>query len=387
MARDYWMTRRLAPVVDKIRQTIELPAVTANCGPTQGSLYVTTDLFAAAYNTVLVSLSVTTGVTLDFYAKVMPGTTQKIMRLVDSVTGEGLELYALTDSSLRISVIHSGGTQNTTAAFNYLSEWHRFTITFDASGLTTKLYIDNVLVKTTAAIVGTVSFTNGARVLIGNSLTDSRVNGYFNEIRVWDELLSQDEINATTSYRSANDSTLEYYVRLRAVSNVPIVGTGVFASTSLSNAAASDDAPTILYGASFVVAEWPVELDNNVSLVWPQDPDDGTTGMLVVRWTDSDDVVQRRRLWNLDGVDIAPEPELYAGENVGDSFVLELWNIDGEETCVLPDDLTLHVSITTDPQTSYDHTAEEAADITVDTTLAATYPLTFPITFNTQQTY
>ena len=74
---------------------------------------------------------------------------------------------------------------------------------------------------------------------------------------------------------------------------------------------------------------------------------------------------------------------------MGSDINLELWNIDGEATCVLPSDLTLYISYCTNPTTSYDKTHQAAiAAPTVDTTLAEGFPLTpFPLQFNEQQTY
>jgi hypothetical protein len=76
------------------------------------------------------------------------------------------------------------------------------------------------------------------------------------------------------------------------------------------------------------------------------------------------------------------------GENLGSSFTLEFWNVDGANTTVLPQDYVLGISSCTNPTTSYDKTQQSAVTVTADSTLAKTYPLTpFPLVFNTQQTY
>jgi len=108
-----------------------------------------------------------------------------------------------------------------------------------------------------------------------------------------------------------------------------------------------------------------------------------------VRWTDEDNVIQRRRLNDMEGVDIAPFPEKYAGETLPLTYVFECWNVDGASSITLSTDLVIYTSLTSQPTSDTDHVNVVAVtNPTIDTTLGEPFPVTdFPLEFNTQQTY
>jgi hypothetical protein len=399
MSRDYWMTRRKAPIIDKLKQTITLQDITTNCGPSRGSLYITRGTYSAVYNSNTISIPylVNGGIAVDAYLKIMPGTSKQFLRCIDAGAAPiGLTLYAVdgTTSTLRFTVRDNAGTQDINFTYNYLNAWHRYTLVYDDSTGTGYCYIDNQLVATTSPSGSTMTFANNILVIIGvNINVNSYVNAFISEVRVWNKLLTQTDILATTSYRGTYDETnnlLAYYVRTRSISNVPVIGAGTFEPAISTYASVSTtEYPPLIYGSSFVVAKWPVTLPKSVSLQWPITMPENTTGVLCVTWTDSNGIFQRRKLWSLDGVDLAPQPETYRGENVSNAFVFELWNIDGASSCGLTQNIVLGISSCTNPTTSYDKTQQAAiANPTPDTTLAEGFPLTpFPLQFNEQQTY
>lgn len=397
MSRDYWMTQRSAPIIDKLKQTVTLPAVTANCAPSSGSVYITAGSDFVLTNDTVFALPATNGITLDFYAKVVStSVVENTLALLSNVGGNRRIKITHSNSQpniLTITAINSGGTQSASFQYSYRNDWHRFTLVYDSITYKLSVYIDNQFVISTAALpAGTLLFTTGAYAALGGNVdtADTGTVGFFNELRVWNEALTQDRINATTSYRSINDTNLAYYVRIRnPASNIPIIGSGDFYIDSPLAQASTTEYPVFKYGFSFVVAEYNFNIGRNISFKWPVDPPTGVTGMLVARWIDSEGVTQRRRLWDLDGVNIYPPPERYAGENMRSDICLELWNQTGRATCSLPSDLILYVSFCTNPTTSYDKTNQAAiAAPTVDTTLAESFPLTpFPLQFNEQQTY
>jgi hypothetical protein len=96
----------------------------------------------------------------------------------------------------------------------------------------------------------------------------------------------------------------------------------------------------------------------------------------------------RAYLWRHDDVFISQVQD-YKGERLPATFTLECWNVDGNETIDLDEDVILELSKKTLPQSSIDRTAINS-NLTINTLLACPFTngyATFPLTFNTQQTY
>ena len=410
--KDFWLTRRPVVRTDKIRQVMTLAAGTYNSGLVAGSQ----DL-SQAWNLYKADVTATTLVekecTLEFWYNVIApfGFTARDVVFISSAILYNLKVRC--DASAGVWKIVIGDsvptfvTLNTGIAIEY-NTWHHYAVTRSyAAGTTTiKFYVDGVLRYTgTDGTLNGNNVTPTYSVYVGDQTSSSVLAlGYLAQLRLWSSVRTDGEIawgyNKVLGYPQAGSgqyTTLLHSLPMDYIEASPdeIISRGVefantYAITGINPIIMSSlqyPANALTFGGSFVVCQWPVTLTYQTSLVWPVEVPTGTTGMLCVRWTDDDGVVQRRKLWDMDGVDIVPVPDLYEGEKLDITFYLELWNIDGAATTVLGADLEVSVALCTAPTTSYDHTQQTITTPVADSTLAANYPLTFPITFNTQQVY
>jgi len=388
MARDFWLTRRHTPTVDKIRQTITLPAVTADCFRDRASVYNNGSGTGKLVSNASVN-TVTTVFTLEFAFKVSsrpPATNNDVFLLLSANPADYVSVQVI-GTDCHVACVLSG--LNDVAFPIAFNEWQFLSIVVDAA--TTNLlsvYLNGAFVGSMAAVgVPAAAFD---RWTVGGPTGSESFLGSIAELKLWDTLRT-DYIPSDYN-RPKGTITVEPnligYVPMNEGSGASVTAqNGDWTSLLLGPIAWSTDYPPLIYGASFVLAEWPITLPNHVSLVWPKNPDAGTTGMLVVRWVDSDGEVRRCRLWDLDGVDIAPNPPRYAGENVTNDFCFELYNVDGAESVVLPAALTISISSTTMPTNSSDRAQQGAATGVTDQALGAVYPLVFPITFDQPLTF
>jgi len=396
MGRDFWNTRRLVPRVHKIRQTITLPAASCKSFRRHASIYANGGDDCDMVSNNSASIGVTDNFTVEFavlpYPK-QPDTGQTLLSIGASGGADYL-IFSLSNSqagSNELLIVSSSLIGlNTLEASLTAHQWNFVALTYDDAGSgAMNLYVNGELVATRPTSgVAANAFDN---FTFNSASSFDSVPCYFGELKVWDvtrDLYIPTEYDHVPGEITEVPNLIGYVPMNDGVGSAAVAQNGDWTVPLETNDSWSlTEFPPVKFGASFVVAEWAVALDQSVSLVWPRDPDDDTTGMLAVRWLDADGEVQRRRLWDYDGVDISPMPALYAGENLTTDFVFELWCVDGDTTCVLPNDFVISISYTTNPTTSYDRVQTSAATLTVDKTLAATYPLTFPITFDTQQTY
>lgn len=390
MARDFWQTVRKAVRIDKIKKSLTIPAGTYNCGFTRASLYQVGTVSPAklASNITLSN----TQVTIDFWAKLIPSTVSPcdIFALVSSSAAGDIRM-AVTGSTTIMTIITSLNTYTFTVNEVFYHEWHRFTVTFSVTDNELRLYVDAELkgaVTTTGNLVDNdFSFVFGSAAILGQSI------GYYNELALYATRKIQEAIRQTSSFKAnigAYGTNLQGYWKLNNLSATvcaPSVGAIDINAQSGFHALSTEEYAPIKFGASFVAVQYPVTLGYKASLQFPKKAPDDITGMFVVRWTDDDGVVQRRKLWDMDGVDIGPAPAAYNGEPLSSPFYLEFWNIDGNATAVIPSDIVLRVSKCSKPTTSYDTTAVSAGTVTADSTLAEPFSLTLPATFASQQTY
>lgn len=388
MARDFWMTKRLAVRVDKIKKSITIPAATYNCGPTNASLYVPSTTVALYTGGTPFSVGSINALSIDFRLNQFDNPSVNNYIIVQLLSSSGNFIKLLNNGGvLRLEVQASGGavTSNTTRTLPFHS-WARYTITFSSTDNRCKLYVNNELIL---SLVTTGNMGADDYILaFGDAPNQSYVIGHIQDVALYSRALDQESIYNTETHRGnvgVYGSGLTAYWKLRSnfadsLGNAPDLET----TDPLASFTTDEYAP-IKFGASFVVAQAEFSLGTKCSLRFPNTPPEGTTGLFIVRWTDEDGEVQRRKLWSLDGVDV--DADDYRGEAVTDDFVLELWNVDGNDTVILPEDIVFRISKTTNPTTSYDTTAQAAAEVTVNSELAAPFPLVFPIVFDTQQTY
>lgn len=389
MARDFWMTKRLAVKIDKIKKSLTIPAASYNCGPVNQSLYMPSTTSALYTGGTPFAIGSFTTVSIDFYLRQFDNPTSNNYIICQLISSIGPRIMSLKNNGgfLRLEVVTSGGTfvVNTTRPIPFHS-WTRYTLTFSSVTNLARLYINTELV---ASVVTAGNLSVDDYILaFGDSPVQSFVIGYIQDVALYIKELTQEDVIQIGTHRGnvgVYGANLAAYWKLRQNFD-PTVGAVPDLETADPLSEFTDDqvAP-IKFGASFVVAQTDIALDSKCSLRFPSTPPEGTTGAFVVRWEDDNGVIQRRKLWEQTGVDLVAA--VYSGEPVSANFTLEFWNIDGEDTAVIPEDIVFRVSKTTHPTTSYDTTPVAAATVTMDSTLASNFPMAFPIVFNTQQVY
>ena len=395
MGRDFWNTIREAVKIGPIKGSLTIPAGTFNCGFPRASVYSPPSL-SPIRNNGLFGLS-STEITIDFWAKLLiadplfasvsvirlTNGTQRISLTTDNVSG-----------TMKVTAVTTGGTYTANLSKTYYHAWHRFTITFSSVNNILKLYVDSTL-ESSIVTTGNLG-ANNFDIFFGSSSVSNDNPAYFNELALYTKEMTKEEVIQTNSYRANIGAYGQFLSRYWKMNNVgavsiltPSVG-GIFLlidPAQLQEVVTTEYAP-IKFGASFIAVQYDVALTYKTSVQFPKNPPVGMTGQIVLRWLDDAGVVQRRKLWTLTGVDIAPSPAVYNGERLAKAFTIEVWNVDGAATVVIPSDIILWVAKTTKPTTSYDMAAVASSIIIADSTLASSaYPLVFPITFNNQQTY
>lgn len=393
MSRDFWLTKREAVKIDKIKKSLTISADSFDCGPVNSSIQLGNNLSPirpTGAGTQPLTLSATT-ITLDFWAYIVPTITVASWGVVEleEASGYGIKITTTT-STLTVSIVTSAATYTITYPTPWY-QWKRYTVAVDTANNIAKFYLDGVEVGSVAVAAGSFSTTT-FDLWFGDSVFLGYLNGYLQDIALYNVYKNANAVDALKTHKGTTGTYsggLTYYWKLRGnltntVGGIDLTGGGMIGGPTYST---NEYAP-IKFGASFIAAQYSISLTQKNSFLFPNDIPEGCTGMLVVRWIDDGGEVQRRRFWDLDGVDINPLPEYYNGESISEDFYLEWWNIDGQATIEVPDDVVLRMSKTTHPTTSYDSTPESAATLSVDTTLAQAFALTpFPLTFNTQQTY
>jgi chitodextrinase len=181
-----------------------------NTGTVSGAAWTANGKYGGAYSfngsssTITVpdsaSLDLTTGMTLE--AWVDPTVSDTGWHSVLFKEQPGMLTYALYanagSKSPHGEAYLSGGTDvsvDGTAALG-ASKWTHLAETYDGSSL--KLYVNGTLVKTTAA-AGSLSTSNGAFRIGGNSIWGEYYNGLVDDVRVYNRALSATEISTDMS--------------------------------------------------------------------------------------------------------------------------------------------------------------------------------------------
>jgi len=380
MSRDLWITKREAVEIDRIKKSIVLTNNSWVCGPTNASMVLKSSGSSPLKVTSNVTLS-TTEITLDFYFKAIPLNISTPWQVFKLIQAANYGITATLDNNyFTVSVVTSAGTYTAAIAARFHS-WNRYTITVDTSQNKARIYVDGVLEGSISVTSGNFS-TNSFNFYFGTTSTITVLNGFIQDIALYNEYKEAIEIETFDKHKGVDgtySSGLSYYWKLRETQAATIGAidlTGRAQPDSSGPIYSSDDYATIGYGGSFVLAEYDLSLSSSISFKFPNYiPDPSCNGMLVVRWIDDNGDLQRRRFWDMEGVDINPMPEVYKGERVSASFTLEWWNIDGEDTLDTGGDVTLYYSILTKPTTSVDRTSVEE-EATENTNIAETYSIT-----------
>jgi hypothetical protein len=242
--------------------------------------------------------------------------------------------------------------------------------------------------------------------MVGNVTVDCNMpgHGYLDEVRVWAEdragTLYEDgtdvgvsdiiknSMNAPRDLTGTMDVNLIAYLKFADLTDSISGDILVVAGTTAEGGLITTDGAPLRYGASFVCNQFSCTVGQNSSIIYPiRDVPDDVDFMLCVAWEDDSGNTQRRRLWDMDGVDINPMPAAYRGETLPTTFFLEVWNIDGNATATLSETITIYSSITSDPVDATDRTNTSLLTPTQSSALADPFPMGFPSSFDTQQTY
>jgi hypothetical protein len=400
IARDQWLKYKPVVKTDLINQKITLPVFSYPSGELNACLKFAPAL-SLQFNAPVQGADIVNAITLEAWCKVNADYASTYLPIYKrAIAGfpnpqweiglVGLNPYIRWTKGGVVTEVNFIDNTINAAQWNHLAwSWN---------GINILLYINGVAVSQTA-LANPVDALGAGNQMIGyNFITTEKFQGSLNEIRVWDVARTQQEILSAmfaprnTVAADGVDDHLRFYFKCKDLLignqttdslNLVALGNKMIINATLD----TTDMYPMKYGASFVIAKFPVDLGKKCSFKYPVTVDDPNHS-LVVRWTDQEGNPQRRWFYKPSGVDYDESITEYKGDCINDPFDLEIWNIDGNDTVSLAEELELGLSLTSAPTTSIDVAPVVAATLAVDTTLAQNFPLTpFPLAFNTQQTY
>ena len=419
MARDYWQTYRPAVKIGKTNKTITIPSFSVPCGKPKGCLEFKTK---SSYHFFSVTSDPTERIKLKdkFFVEawIKPKTLlldrdRIILAFYNAdYTTPAIKLF------LRGSIV-SGVVYKGLDSFTISSDvsidadsWSHIGFKFDGANIS--LYVNGELASGNLAVTPQLNYAK--TLAIGAIKNDDLEHfiGLIGDIRVWsippsdEEILFMFDKHRNPNPNLALDETLTIYFDFRfldtSYSNLTFwnqrsrldLGAGITgeilqkAGIDNSSVFVDDESAPIGLGGSFIVAEFPCTLTQNIALKYPIKPPGGSKNcnfLLAVRWTDEDGVLQRRKLWDLLDDDIAPDYALYQGETIGNEFTFEIWNIDGESTVDLESDLVLITSLLHNIEYSKDTTIVSLGTLIEDSSIYAAFPWDFEQTFDESYDY
>lgn len=417
----FWQRSDKSVVVDKIKKTLTIPSFgSLSCGKEHGSIFFDFGSYSLAVAPTFSKASlnaITSTLTAEIWFKPLrSGGNFNVPALLNfNKISDGTQVFCLqlsdiasdpaNDGKIVTFITNSGGTAYTiTSATNLVrwDQWQCLTVTFDSVNLLLCLYMNGVLLGS-CATTGTITGVNklcclGGNAGFGTSPGNSYFLGYIGDLRIWNQVLTAEEVlqryNKPRGLDGIIDPNLVLYYRFTELAGVTLNNalTALIPATltpPYQTWSTTEKAP-IIFGASFIVASYHVSLLQDFSFRFPvSKPTTDCNFELHISWIDRHGTFQRRKFWAVTGVDIAPEVAIYAGERIESAFTLEIFNIDGNATVDLSSDLVLNTSSKTLPTTSKDVTPISAGSVgTIDRTLAEPFPLSsFPLEFGSQQTY
>jgi len=393
----FWHETLPVTVLDKLRNTLTLPAFCQRSGIDNGSVFFTerqTTSFAFfPYSGASQYFNV--AFTMECWFKTSSFFNNSIGVLFTNSDGSNtITALGLSNGKYFLQILDTfANLQTMTSTMNYnTNKWTHVAITFD--GATIRLYQDGVLDSSTLA-TGAPMLPGAIGTSIGSDILSNKFVGHIAEVRMWDRELSQTEIQYNKDKRKGKNANLKRYYRLNEHETAmydyldsSIAGNVAPFTSNSGIEQDSDSYPPLILGGSFVAARFDVSgLDLNVSLKYPVRRPSGANFMLCVAWLENEDDLffQRRRLWDIDGVKIYPvKPDRYRGEVLPSrGFRFEVWNIDGEEHCEMTEDLVIKLSHVTLPQNQRDIDEPSLGTQVIDYTIFEPFALQFPIQFNT----
>jgi hypothetical protein len=375
MARDIWQTLRKAPLVGRLNKYVTIPAFSVECGPTRGCLYAAHETWdvielpiGSQYDSFAVEFWIKPQATVDG-----PATADYLSSFVTltyALSGDTytLELRCAPSVSQVVTSINGVEAIDMTTPNIGHNVWSHVAIVNDAgSDNEIRLYVNGVLADTKATATGGIGVGELA-ITIGD-VGICRVA----DVRVWNNAISYDEILYRMDKYTSHANMLYHFRFNEDFDDTTATYTGT--TTDASLVYIDDESyPPIGFGASFIAAEFQCALSYPTSFKYPvEKPTTDCNFCLCVRWEDEDGSIQRRKFWTV-GEDIAPDPAEYAGERLPVDCVLEVWNIDGNDTVDLATALSLDIGLTVKATSGEDFTQTAEQTLTKDSALYVTFP-------------
>lgn len=186
------------------------------------------------------SLDLTSGMTLEAWVNPTTLSSWRSVLLKERPNGLSYSLYATDPNhspSAASSFINTGKADvdawGTTAL--PLNAWTHLAATYDGSAL--RMYVNGALVRTTA-VSGTLVVSSGALRIGGNSIWGEFFRGLIDEVRVYNQPLSQTQIQTDMNTPLGQADTIPPTVSITApANNATVSGTTTISATAADNVA------------------------------------------------------------------------------------------------------------------------------------------------------
>lgn len=272
-----------------------------------------------------------------------------------------------------------------------VNKWTHLRWSWISSGL--YMYVDGVIEATSTALLSMIALSATHEFNV-NTIVESTGDSYIPFLAAEVKLYTVGLDPALIRHRFV-PATLDMFPELIAyykcnnISGVyPLIKTHDEVSNSeiaVFNAwedfALIDDRFPYKRGGSTPVAEISVTVDKNCAFRAPiKKPTRDCNFSLVFRKINEDDTITRYYLWPMANIFI-PRATRYTGQQLGTSFIIEVWNVDGEQSVDLTSDFTIYTQ-SRRIVTTVDYVQINADDtVAVNTDIYQQFPMTFPATF------
>ena len=385
----FWQTLRPLRKVGKLRGVIDVPVFSESAGPAQGGLRV-----GLKNSSVLIRTAIGTQLQFDEETTIegwFRTRSQSLCNFYHFIASGAVvnPIHIYVEAGTIYAKINVAGAETVLSGDYPYNEWAHIALVYSVANSSVTLYVNGVVVDSASIADPIGGWNANERVYVGTTSSSYTASSTcdISHVRVWSVARSVDEINTYMSLRVGDAQPgleADWYFNEGTGTSVEdySANTNTLTISGVYYEWLTSDVPTIKLGVSYVVGQFVVSTTNSYfSFKFPVAAPTDADFLLVIRWEDSAGDIQRRRFWDMDGVDITPLPAKYAGEKLPSGCYLEVWNIDGNDTVNLTSTLSLDTSIlnvVTDATTT---TQESAATITLSTALYATLPATFPISF------
>ncbi len=394
----YWQEMNRVSVLKKLRKTLTLEPFCLRCGIDQSSMFFTsretTSPTFTAYTTSAQSLK--SAFTIEFWFKTSnPHSTYGTIFGNYRNTGGSFNIsVGLLNTKIVVRVVKGGTTHTLTSTSMYaFGAWSHVAVVYDGSSV--RIVEDGVQDVSELVLAADLDADAGdlyATFLGGKNDNTEFFVGHLNEVRIWNVGLTNSQIAANKDAPKGKMAGLVRYYRLNESGTTISDYLDDTLTFTITNTTVIPDSETYYprkYGASWIVGKYTIVTTSKCSIRFPARVPTDANFMLCVSWLENEDDthLSRRKLWDMDGVDIAPIPDRYRGEKLPITFYLEVWNIDGNANVELLEDYILEVSDVTLPTNQTDSSQQVFDDNpTIETALAESFALgPFALEFSEEQ--